>query len=338
MRAFVAVPIAIAVCLAVPAFADSGSHVTAAKKAERKGDWRKALHEWKAAYAAEPNAEYLIGVGDAYAHLGNKAEAKKSYEGYLSDPLALPANVEKVKAKIAQLQPPVGGALALPAPALPLPSAAPPATALPLPSAAPAAPADKKTAAAALPLPGLDLPAKTAMPPLPGLSLPGATSAAKKEPDKVASASVPPLPLPGLPVKTEPASPKKDAAPAVAKDSGKTPAQPIALVTAPAASDKAPVAALTTTALPRDSQRGSSGGVQRTMAYVTAAVAIVALSGGALAFSQANSVQSELNGKVHSGAEAQQLLGDAQRNQTLSMVGFAGGLVAAGISTALFVF
>ena len=106
MRAFAAIPIAIAVCLATPAFADAGTHVTAAKKAEKKGDWRKALQEWKAAYAAEPNAEYLIGIGDAQAHLGNKAEAKKNYEAYLADPLALPKNAEKVRTKLAQLEAP----------------------------------------------------------------------------------------------------------------------------------------------------------------------------------------------------------------------------------------
>jgi len=164
MRAFAAVPIAIAVCVAAPVFADASSHITAAKKAERKSDWRKALQEWKAAYAAEPNAEYLIGIGDAYSHLGNKAEAKKNYEAYLADPLALPASVQKVKAKLAALEPPAGGALAGPT--------------LPPLSGSEAATAGKpQTAEAALPLPGRDLPAAApppAMPPLPGLELSGA--------------------------------------------------------------------------------------------------------------------------------------------------------------------
>ncbi len=105
MRAFAAVPVAI-VCVAAPAFANAQSHVTAARKAERRGEWRKALREWKAAYAAEMNAEYLIGIGDAYAHLGNTSQAKKNYEAYLNDPLALPANVQKVKAKLTQLEAP----------------------------------------------------------------------------------------------------------------------------------------------------------------------------------------------------------------------------------------
>src|SRR6266478_3625985 len=280
MRAFAAVPIAIAVCIAVPVLADASSHITAAKKAERKSDWRKALQEWKAAYAAEPNAEYLIGIGDAYSHLGNKAEAKKNYDAYLADPLALPG--------------------------VDLPAAAPP----------------------------------SAMPPLPGLELPGATGAAKKGTDKVASATAPPLPLPGVPAKSEPAAaPKKDAVPAVA-DGTKAPAKPIAMVPAAAdsRSDKAPVAALTATPAPQDSKRGSSGGIQRTMAYVTAGVAVAALGGGALAFTKANSAQNDLTGGVHSSAQSQQLLDDVNRNKTLSVVGFAGGLVAAGIAAALFAF
>src|SRR5437763_15172357 len=122
MRAFAPVPVAIVVCLAAPAFASAQSHVKAARKAEKHGDWRRALQEWKAAYKAEVNAEYLIGIGDAYAHLGNKAEAKKSFEAYLSDPLALPANLSKVKAKLAWLETSPDATLALPGPGLTLPT------------------------------------------------------------------------------------------------------------------------------------------------------------------------------------------------------------------------
>src|SRR5207248_9409027 len=125
MRAFAAIPVAIAVCFAAPAFADAQSHVQAARKAEKRGEWRKALEAWKAAYSADGNAEYLIGIGDAYAKLGNAPEAKKNYQAYLADPLALPSNVEKVKAKIAGLDTPAAGALALPGPGLALPAAAP---------------------------------------------------------------------------------------------------------------------------------------------------------------------------------------------------------------------
>src|SRR5258706_12357821 len=145
MRAFSAVPVAILLCAAAPAFADAQSSVQAAKKAEKKGEWRKALKAWKAAYSSDVNAEYLIGIGDAYSHLGNKDEAKKNYEAYLADPLALPGNVEKVKTKIAELDNPLAGGLARPGgPGLPLP--ADPPRRLP---GAPAPP----------PLPWIDLPA-----------------------------------------------------------------------------------------------------------------------------------------------------------------------------------
>jgi len=327
MRAFAAVSIAI-VYVAAPAFADAQSHVTAARKAERQRDWRKALREWKAAYAAEMNAEYLIGIGDAYAHLGNTAQAKKNYEAYLNDALALPANVQKVKAKLTELEAP-GKALALPGPGLTLPSAEPP-------SAPPASgsTANRKKAEAPLPLPGLDLPAPdqtaSAPPPLP---LPGVPAASAKR--EVAPPSpLPPLPLPGVPAKPDSAG--KEAAPAVvAKEPAK--AKPIAIATPPPERTAVPVAAVAATPLPRESQ-GRPGGVQRTMAYVTAGVAIVALGGGAYAFTQANSAHNDVTSKVHSGADAQRLLETEQKNKALSYVGFAGGLVAAGIAAALFAF
>ena len=305
MRAFAAIPIAIAVCLATPAFADAGTHVTAAKKAEKKGDWRKALQEWKAAYAAEPNAEYLIGIGDAQAHLGNKAEAKKNYEAYLADPLALPKNAEKVRTKLAKLDAPTNEPLALPGPELALPGAAAAATA-------------EKGAAP----PGLDL---------------SAAPAAKKEPDKVAAAAAPALvlPLPGAAAKPETATAGKTAPGTAAKDSTKAPAK-VAVATPPP--EKAPVAAVTATPTPPRETQGGTSSAQRTMAYVTAGVAIAALGGGVLAFTKANSAHDDLTGSVHSGAQAQQLYSDEQRYKTLSFVGLAGGLVFAGVATALFAF
>ncbi len=311
MRAFAAVFFAFAVCAAAPVFADAQTHVTAARKAEKRHDWKKALTEWKAAYAQDMNAEYLIGIGDAYAHLGNTAEAKKSYEAYLADPLALPRNVEKVKSKIAALEPAPGSQLALPGAALPLPAA-------------------KAAAPPPLPLPGLDQPAapataaKKSEPPM--LELPGA----KKEPAKVATATVPELPLPGA--KTDA---KKDAAVAA----GAAAAKPITMTTPVAplpASTAAPIAATSTTPMPHSTS--ASSGVQRTMAYVTAGVAVVALGGGAYAYTQANTAQNDLNGSVHSGAEAAQLLQKASQNKTLAFVGLAGGLALAGVSAALFAF
>jgi hypothetical protein len=332
MRAFAPVSVAIVVCVAAPAFASGQSHVTAARRAEKRGDWRKALKEWKAAYKAEVNAEYLIGIGDSYAHLGNNAEAKKSYEAYLSDPLALPANVSKVKAKLARLEASPQDRLALPGSPLALPGATV--------AAAPGSAAPGRTAKSEpmLPLPGLEpAPGQSAAndkvlpPPLP---LPGvAAAAAKKEAEKVAYGPV--LPLPGVAAKPDAG---KEAAPAVATKEPAKPAKPIAMAMPPPERTAVPVAAFAATPLPRDTQARSSSGVQRTMAFVTAGVAIAALGGGAYAFTQANSAHNDLTGTVHSGAEAQRLLETERQNKTLSFVGLAGGLVAAGIATALFAF
>jgi len=162
-----------------------------------------------------------------------------------------------------------------------------------------------------------------------------AAGPAKNEPDKVAASStLPPLPLPGVPAKPDPAS--KEAAPAVA---AKEPAKvkPIAIATPPPEKSAVPIGAVAASPLPRESQ-GRPGGIQRTMAYVTAGVAVAALSGGAYAFTQANSAHNDVTGRVHSGADAQALLATEQKNRTLSYVGFAGGLVAAGIAAALFAF
>ena len=92
----------VALLFAAPVLAESAKeHATAARKAEKSKSWKKALGEWQAAYQIEPNAEYLIGMGDAYTKLGDKANAKKQYEAYMADPLALDTDV--VKGKLASL-------------------------------------------------------------------------------------------------------------------------------------------------------------------------------------------------------------------------------------------
>ena len=106
--------VALVLSASAPIWAETPQqHVAAARAAEKRSEWRKALREWQAAYRMEINAEYLIGIGDAYAHLGNKTEARKQYEAYLADPLALPANAARVKVKIAALAAPAGSAMAL---------------------------------------------------------------------------------------------------------------------------------------------------------------------------------------------------------------------------------
>lgn len=351
MRAlYVALPIAIAICAAAPAFADAQSQVQAAKKAERRGEWKKALQAWKAAYASDVNAEYLIGIGDCYQKLGNYDEAKKNYNAYLADPLALPANVEKIKSKVASLDS-AAGALALPGGGLALPGSNSPSAAPP-------------------PLPGLDLPGSAPAvaeekgrkgkhkkggdfaPPLLDLDWPGAPPAqvAENKPSGGTGLALPGLDLPGLPMPaaTPPSTkPEKKEQPAVASNAptatrtstGKT----LAMTTTPASTTpkaeprRVPEAAIAETPVGR-SQAEASSGTSRTVAFVAAGVAVVGLGGGALAFTKAGSAHTELTSKVHDGATAQSLLETESKNKTLSFVGFAGGLVAAGIATALFAF
>jgi hypothetical protein len=220
-------------------------------------------------------------MGDANVKLGNKEEAKKNYQAYLADPLALPDNVAKVKGKLNELNAALASSSLL-LPDLELPSAAPP---------------PKKVAAA----PALELPGTKKE--VAALELPGAASApAKKE---------------------------------AAKET-KPPAQ-IAMAT-PAKPPERKIVPDAAIAEPPTPRPAASSGTTRIVAYATAGVAVIALGGGALALSKASSAHSDLVGKVHDGATAQQLLETEQRNKTVSFLSFAGGLVAAGIATALFAF
>jgi hypothetical protein len=359
MRVFAALPVAL-VLIAAPAFADAQQHISAAKKAERAKEWSKALEEWKAAYSADPNAEYLIGIGDAYAKLGNKGEAKKNYEAYLADPLALPTSVDRVKGKIAELD--TASALALPSPGgLSLPGADPLALpgadkgkkAKPPPSPSmgldlPAAPAPvAKKAPDPLALPGLDLPAapppkkepekKVASAAPMGLDLPGAPPPARKE---VAS-----LDLPGAPAAAPPARKEVAAVPPPvhsppAKETKPPPAPPkqIAMATPPPKPPERKAVPDAAIAEPLSTRSSASSGTSRMVAYAAAGVAVLALGGGAYATSKASSAHSDVTSRAHDGVTAQQLLESEQRYRTVSFIAFAGGLVAAGIATALFAF
>ena len=324
MRTLVA---AVVLALAAPAFADAQQHAQAARKAERRGEWKKALEEWKVAYRQDVNAEFLVAIGDAQAKLGQVAEAKKSYQAYLADPLALPSNVEKVKRKLAALDTPARESLALPGPGLTLPGA----------DAPPPANAAAKKAAPALDLPGAQV-AKADPLPLPGLDLP---SAAPKSEKKVATSSPGlDLPLPGLP-QTKPAQPESK--PAVAKAEPQAaqrtattqPGKVVAIASPPAERKSVPQELISPMPTPRS--QGSSA--SKTVAWASAVVAVAALGGGAYAYTKGSSSASELtNGSIRSGAANQALMDDANRNKTLGFVGLAGGLVAAGLSAALFAF
>ena len=284
------IAVALFLC-AAPALADAQEHVQAAKRAEQKREWSKALQEWKAAYSADPNAEYLIGIGDANVKLGNKEEAKKNYQAYLADPLALPDNLAKVKGKLNELNAALASS-SLSLPDLELPRAAPP---------------PKKVAAAS----ALELPA------------------AKKE--------VAVLDLPGAaPAKKEAAKETKPPAQIAMATPSKPPAQ-IAMAT-PSKPPERKIVPDAVIAEPPTPRPAASSGTTRIVAYATAGVAVIALGGGALAMTKASQAHSDLVGKVHDGETAQQLLETEQRNKTVSFLSFAGGLVAAGIATALFAF
>src|SRR6266852_5914150 len=280
-----AVALVLAVSAPIWAASTPQKHVAAARAAEKRSDWRKALREWQAAYRMEINAEYLIGIGDAHAHLGNKVEARKQYEAYLADPLALPANAARVKGKIAALGAPAGQSMAL---ALPVPAAgqgSDATLALPgLPATGAKPGAAKEAAPPPLPLPELDLPAakpaakKTDL----ALALPELPGAAAGEPgNKQPSAST----KPGQTVAA--VAPSGAAKPAVAKP------------TTPPETRKAPAEVLAAVESPHGGPTAKAGGTRRALAWVAAGVAVVALGGGALAYSKASSAQSDLTGSVH---------------------------------------
>ncbi len=173
-----------------------------------------------------------------------------------------------------------------------------------------------------------------------------APAPAKPPEKKVASASPPPpgLDLPGLPLSpppppAKPPEKKETVAIATPPKPIKTENKPLAAATPPRVEPKrVPTEATTDTPL-RGQPQAESGGATRIVAYGAAVVAVVALGGGALAFTKASSAHSDLTSNVvKSAATNQSLLDTEAKNKTLSFVGFAGGLVAAGIATALFVF
>jgi hypothetical protein len=101
-RALFALPLAL-LLFAVPARADSAAtHVAAAKKAAKLHRWPAALKEWQAAYRLNPDSDDLLGMGDAYAGMGDKDNARKQYNAYLADPLALDS--DGAKSKLAALE------------------------------------------------------------------------------------------------------------------------------------------------------------------------------------------------------------------------------------------
>jgi hypothetical protein len=176
---------------------------------------------------------------------------------------------------------------------------------------------------------------------LPGLDLPPAQLAERKsEP----SLSLPGLELPGLPLPASPPPAAKKEQPAVAintppttRTSDSLSGKQLAVATPQKERKPVPEAVIAPKPPPAAQSQASAGG-SKVLAYVAAGVAVVALGGGAFAFTQAGSAHSELTGSKHDSATAQSLIDKESQNKTLSFVGLTAGLVAAGVATALFAF
>ena len=349
----------VALLLAAPVLAESAKeHATAARKAEKAKSYKKALEEWQAAYKIEPNAEYLVGMGDAYAKLGDRANAKKQYDAYISDPLALDTDV--VKGKLAALgKAPAGGddlGLDLSAPA-PKAAAAPAGDlGLDLSGRAPKGKGkkDKKAKKGGDDL-GLDEPGgKPALGDL-GLDLvPPAGPAAKKEPAKVAVATTLDLGLDLVPNKPEPKVAKPLAVAAITPPVATTTAPPAKPAVPPAA--VAPKAVVVTTPVPkappkavppaaiadirgeRAARSGSGSGASRIVAYSAAGLAVGALAVGGFFYSKASQDSSMVAARPQASDSATGLLEQQQSHKNLALAGLLTGLALAGVAGALFAF
>jgi hypothetical protein len=368
----------VAFLFAAPVFAESArEHASAARKAEKSKNWSKALEEWKAAYQLEPNAEFLIGMGDAYANLGDKANAKKQYQAYLADPLSL--DTDTVKAKIAGLEKKGGGddlGLDLTSPARPAAKVAAADPGLDLDLTGPAKPAKgkkekkgKKPAVAADDL-GLDLgPGPTAAKAPAGgdlgLELSPPPSAPKKADPRLAVADLslelaPPPPKkpqaapekqktadlgldlppakPLAPAKVATADPLKPATPPQPAGPPKLEAKPEQKAIAIAPQPpKKPSAPGISTQPPPPPSSRASSG-PGTLAWVAAGVAVVGLGGGAFMYSKASSAQSDLHSSIRSGAAQADLLSTEKSSKTASAALLGVGVAAALAAGALFVF
>ena len=371
-RLLLALPLALFI-LASPARADSAkTHVAAARKAAKASNWNKALEEWQAAYRIEPNSDYLIGMGDAYAAMGDKANARTQYNAYLADPLAL--DQDGVKGKLAALDKPGGDDLSLD---LSGPKPAPAASNdLGLDLAGPAPAADtgkgkkkkgKATASNDLgldltaPAPaggGLDLPVAPAAKPAPGadaLSLDLAAPTPAPAPQKVATATPPPAAKPApapdalsldlaaptpAPAKPAPAAP----APAPAKVAVASPPPSKPAATQPPVTHTAPAPVVHQQPAPVEAAAPSHGEPKvvehnnRVIAYVTAGLAVGSLAVGGLYYSKASQNQTDLTSQIRPGAQQQALIEQQETNKSLALAGILAGVVLAGVTTAIFVF
>jgi hypothetical protein len=376
-RALFALPLAL-LLFAAPARADSAAtHVAAAKKAAKLHRWPAALKEWQAAYRLNPDSDDLIGMGDAYAGMGDKDNARKQYNAYLADPLALDSDA--AKSKLAALDT-KGNDLDLGLDSPP-PAKATASNDLGLDLDTPAAkPAPKKGKAVAsnndLGL-DLDTPAAKPKPSNDALSLdltptpppPAKKSPSKNDLDDLDSLGAPPAkPAVAVAVAAKPA-PAQDvmsldfgappppkpavavAAPVVApppavKSTPPPPTKSVLAVTTPPPSRTAaapPPAVSRQPAPPPSAVVATREPVivehnNRVIAYCTGALAIGALAVGGLYYTKASQNQTDLTSQVRSGSQQQALIEQQKTNKSLALAGIVTGVILAGVTTAIFVF
>jgi len=377
-RALFALPLAL-LLFAAPARADSAAtHVAAAKKAAKLHRWPAALKEWQAAYRLNPDSDDLVGMGDAYAGMGDKENARKQYNAYIADPLALDS--DGAKSKLATLDT-KGNDLDLGFDSSPPPKA----TAnndLGLDLDTPAAkPAPKKGKAVAsnnnLGL-DLDTPSAKPKPANDALSLdltptppPTAKKPAKNDLDDLDSLDGPPA-KPAVAVAVAPPPPVAKPVPApdaMSLDFGALPPPKpaVAVVVAPPPAVKpappppARSVLAVTTPPPSRTPAAPPPGVShqpapppsavvatrepiivehnnRVIAYCTGALAVGALAVGGLYYTKASQNQTDLTSQVRSGSQQQALIEQQKTNKSLALAGIVTGVILAGVTTAIFVF
>ncbi len=376
-RLLLALPLAFILASGAVHAENANQHASAARNAERKHEWKKMLAEYEAAYKLQPNSEYLVGMGDAYAKMGDKANARKQYNAAMADPLAL--DNEPIKAKLAALDSGSSDALGLD---LAPPPAATANNDLGLGDLPAPAPAPKKGKKGAAPAGGGDLSLDLTTPSGGGLDLPAAP------PKKVATndarpAAADPFALDIAPAPAKPAAPAAkpaaadpfalDIAPAPAPARPSTPPPAIAATTPPPAKPTpAPIATPGTTSTkvavttpppthttapaqpPPPAPAHLSSPVPSTavatteprviernnhvIAYCTAGLAVGALAVGGLYYSKASQNQTDLTSQVRPGAQQQALIEEQKTNKSLAFAGLLAGVVLAGVTTAIFVF
>lgn len=71
-----------------------------------RGEYRRALEQFIAAYAIGQDPNLLFNMGRCYQQLGERAVAEEKYRAFIADPGADPAGVERARALLATLDEP----------------------------------------------------------------------------------------------------------------------------------------------------------------------------------------------------------------------------------------